>query len=346
MRRKARPVRRNPPARSLGLEDPPRGERRPDVDFSKRDLQDASSPVTEATVRRDYAGGRPGPRIYQAWVPADEVPAPRFAEREQAEQDLRECRERQRRLHWPDEDEEGYEDCGEIARAPDPYDWEDLAAARTLPPVKLRVSRAGKVEILDGNHRIEHWTGKGYQWIPAWVVDERGRARRPRHNPELAVEKGDEYPYPVGRIDVWDDQSDLMLIALHGSPRALLEFFVPDHCLADRFRKMRDAEIGYLSRMHSPPEDRRSDPFAAPAALRRMLRELEAEGVRRVLTYLDPEDPEDYDHTWKFLRAAGFRPLGGQAGDPRLEIDLRAKKPPHPAPRTRRPSRPRRRPPG
>jgi GNAT superfamily N-acetyltransferase len=46
--------------------------------------------------------------------------------------------------------------------------------ARSTPPAKLRVTRRGAVEILDGNHRVALWGERGFTHVPAWVIDERG----------------------------------------------------------------------------------------------------------------------------------------------------------------------------
>jgi hypothetical protein len=154
------------------------------VDFAKRDLQDSSSPVTAATVLRDYGGGRKRLRVYRSWVPIEEVPSARLAEVETAEEERQACRERQRKLGWPEPDEEGHEDCSETAREiAEGYAWDDLHMARTVPPAKLRVRRDGRVEILDGNHRLTLWEERGMAYVPAWVLDERPAHPRGRRAP-------------------------------------------------------------------------------------------------------------------------------------------------------------------
>ena len=60
----------------LGTEEPDGNA--PDVDWYARDNQDSSA-VSEASILRDYNGGKPA-TIYHAYVPASQVPEPVLAE--------------------------------------------------------------------------------------------------------------------------------------------------------------------------------------------------------------------------------------------------------------------------
>lgn len=157
--------------RRLGPPDAPTS-RVPDVDFAERDLQDASDRVDEATIRRDYGGGRRDLDVYRAYVESADAPRPVLADQEQAREDWEDCRARQRKLGYPDEGEDDYEDCDQLAESG--YDWDELSAARSTPPAKMLAHASGAVELLDGNHRVTLWQERGFHWFPAWVLDARG----------------------------------------------------------------------------------------------------------------------------------------------------------------------------
>ena len=142
----------------------------PRVDFSARDLQDVADDPTEIDLLKAYAE-HPSD-VYAAYVPIELVPAPVLAEEVAASEAMSDCAARQRELGWPDPGEDGYENCDDLYA--DSYDWDSLRMARSTPPAKLRVTRRGAVEILDGNHRVALWGERGFTHVPAWVIDERG----------------------------------------------------------------------------------------------------------------------------------------------------------------------------
>lgn len=118
----------------------------PAVDWYAHDLQD-SGKVSEDSFLRDYNEGKKA-LVYRAYVDPDEMPNPVLAEQEDAEDS---------------DDEAG-------------YDWDYLRMSgdrRSVPPMKIRVTPKGKVEILDGNHRLKLWQDRGYSSYPAWVIDQR-----------------------------------------------------------------------------------------------------------------------------------------------------------------------------
>jgi hypothetical protein len=118
----------------------------PAVDWSARDNEDGSGgPVTADHILQNYGGGKG--EVYRAWVPIGQVPEPKLAEENDAEE-------------------------GEDPRSL--YDWDSLGMTgdrRAVPPAKLMVMSTGRVVILDGNHRITYWKGRQYDCIPAWVID-------------------------------------------------------------------------------------------------------------------------------------------------------------------------------
>lgn len=142
----------------------------PRVDFSARDLHDVADDPTEIDLLKAYAE-HPSD-VYAAYVPIELVPAPVLAEEVAASEAMSDCAARQRELGWPDPGEDGYENCDDLYA--DSYDWDSLRMARSTPPAKLRVTRRGAVEILDGNHRVALWGERGFTHVPAWVIDERG----------------------------------------------------------------------------------------------------------------------------------------------------------------------------
>ncbi|CAM6006571.1 unnamed protein product [Sphagnum balticum] len=114
----------------------------PAVDWEMEDLQDSGKAVDEESILRDYGGGKPG-KVYRAYVDPS-ILEPKLAE---------------------EEDEDG-----------GTYDWDELNMSqgrKPVPPAKILVRQNGKVEILDGNHRISYWQDKGFDSIPAWVIDRR-----------------------------------------------------------------------------------------------------------------------------------------------------------------------------
>jgi len=125
----------------FGRRERERWMRTPPVDLSLQDLQDSSRRVTAATVRRDYAPRRGCYRVYPAYVYFEDLPAPRLVEEEGS---------------WDDDWGGG-------------YDWSEIARGGTYPPVKILV-RGGRVEILDGNHRLTAWAESGYNAALMWVV--------------------------------------------------------------------------------------------------------------------------------------------------------------------------------
>jgi len=180
--------------RRLGPTDPPRGERTPGVDFYEPDHQDASDRVDEDTVRRDYGDGRAELDVYQAWVPDADMPSPQLAEEISAVEEARECRKRQRALGYPDEGEEGYEDCDAIEEGADgSYDWDSLRMSRSTPPAKVLVEADGRASLLDGNHRVTWWGERGFASHPAWVLDATGH----RAAVVAAVKRGERVPLRV-----------------------------------------------------------------------------------------------------------------------------------------------------
>jgi hypothetical protein len=157
-RRKPQPVdapmnlvrqRLQPPKERLGTEN--QEGRAPAVDWYAQDLQD-SGRVTEASLLRDYNEGKPA-LVYQSYIDVNDIPDPVLAEEED------------RKRGGDEEDDEG-----------SGYDWEELRMSgnrRSTPPIKVRVTPRGKVEILDGNHRLRFWQEQGYDSYPAWVIDQR-----------------------------------------------------------------------------------------------------------------------------------------------------------------------------
>jgi len=137
------------PKERLGTEDDEGSS--PGVDWYAQDLQD-SGRVSEASILRDYNGGKPA-LVYPSYIDVNDMPDPVLAEEED-------------RKNRDNEDDENAS-----------YDWEELQSRGSRrsspPPMKVRVTPHGKVEILDGNHRLRFWQEQGYSSYPAWVIDQR-----------------------------------------------------------------------------------------------------------------------------------------------------------------------------
>ena len=137
----------------------------PDVSFGARDMQDESTNITPSSIRRDY-GGSENSLVYEGYIPESEVPNEILAE------------------------EDSDEDTS--------YDWSELEGRnRGIPPAKIKINKDGRIEILDGNHRIRFWRENGIEYIPAWIIDERPnsktiseayhKAKADDSNPELVA---------------------------------------------------------------------------------------------------------------------------------------------------------------
>jgi len=59
-----------------------------------------------------------------------------------------------------------------LAGGKNAYDWSELERGGEIPPIKIRKNKNGSITILDGNHRLEYFRDKGYESIPAFVIDE------------------------------------------------------------------------------------------------------------------------------------------------------------------------------
>ena len=138
-------------------DDLPRRAKYQDVDFSAQDLQDTAKKVTPETIRKDYAGGKKDVSVYQAHIPMEDLPSPKFPEREAGEE-------------------------GD----PEEFDRSDYSCPRTGVPIKVAVNKDGSMEILDGNHRAKVWEEQNHEYAPAWVVDRRGPGIEKLSEAELA----------------------------------------------------------------------------------------------------------------------------------------------------------------
>jgi hypothetical protein len=117
----------------------------PAVDWYDQDLQDSGKTVDEASILRDYGGGKPA-KVYRSYVDPS-ILEPKLAEDQGRDN----------------------EDGGS-------YDWESLemtGGRKPVPPAKILIKQNGKVEISDGNHRIKYWQDKRFDSIPAWIIDRR-----------------------------------------------------------------------------------------------------------------------------------------------------------------------------
>jgi hypothetical protein len=129
-------------------DDVPRGSNVPDVDWQEQDLQDTAKNVTPESIAKDYGPKRKNAKfsVYQSHIPMEDLPSAKIAEEEDAE----------------------FSD----------YDWRENYQGLThgiTPPIKVRVTPKGVMEILDGNHRARLWEDAGMTHAPAWVMDERGK---------------------------------------------------------------------------------------------------------------------------------------------------------------------------
>ncbi len=145
----AKEIPKPPQHEAVGIhsDDLPRRAKYQDVDFSAQDLQDSAKKVTPETIRKDYAGGDKNVSVYQAHIPMEDLPSPKFPEREAGE--------------------EGMGD-------PEEFDRSDYSRPRTGVPIKVAVNKNGSMEILDGNHRAKVWEEQNHEYAPAWVIDRRG----------------------------------------------------------------------------------------------------------------------------------------------------------------------------
>lgn len=142
----------------ISEDDLPRRAKIPDVNFSVQDMQDSEKNVSENSVRRDYAGGVDDVDIYEAFIPIEDLPSPKV---------------------------EGGDNFEEFQ-----------GSRRVFPPIKVkRKLRNNTPEILDGNHRLVIWELQEMQYIPAWVVDERGHRRAVKR----ALLRGETIPESVLR---------------------------------------------------------------------------------------------------------------------------------------------------
>lgn len=111
----------------------------PNVSWHARDNCDDGTP---ASVMGEYGRNGKG-RIYQAWIDLCDLPSP-------TGEDIT----------------DGRLDGDSGARF-------ELSIRGGPPPVKVRVTARGKLEILDGNHRLAWWAEQGFDTVPAYVIDER-----------------------------------------------------------------------------------------------------------------------------------------------------------------------------
>lgn len=164
--------------RRIGTEEPERGSRAPAVDWTARDLQDTGAArITPEYIAKTYNEGRGV--AYQSYLSADEIPSPKGAG---------------------------------ISEEMDAYDWSELQASgrgKSPPPIKVRITPEGKVELLDGNHRVQFWNEQGYDQIPAWVIDERPGIRQGGPVDAAAVQSrlgAGASPYMAGDVGVFGDE--------------------------------------------------------------------------------------------------------------------------------------------
>lgn len=139
----------------------------PNVSWTKQDNQD-SGKVTPASIIKDYAPGnyKAGEVVaYHGWIESSDMPSPVLVEEEDA-------REYEKTHHGDEGDDE--DDFG-----PPTYSWDEYSMRNTFPPAKVLITHDGKLEILDGNHRLRFWEDAGYQYFPVWVVDARKGAQAP-----------------------------------------------------------------------------------------------------------------------------------------------------------------------
>lgn len=151
-------------------DDLPYGAKVPSVSWTERDLQDTGTRVTPETILRDYGDGDTEARVYQRWVPIEDMPTPILAEEENAAP----ARSRFHQEPLPGEEAEDLDadlDAGDDDSLS--YDWSEYSAHNTFPPVKLDVDRNGKLSIIDGNHRTRFFEEAGFDYVPAWVIDHR-----------------------------------------------------------------------------------------------------------------------------------------------------------------------------
>jgi hypothetical protein len=128
-------------------DDLPRDAKVPDVRWQEQDLQDTAKMVDEKSIAKDYGPRKKGVpfSVYQSYIPMEDMPTPRIVEEEEEDPELRN------------------------------FGWrEDYVPFRSSPPIKVRITPEGKLEILDGAHRTALWEDMNMTHAPAWVVDERG----------------------------------------------------------------------------------------------------------------------------------------------------------------------------
>ncbi|MDO8547879.1 MAG: LPD38 domain-containing protein [Nitrospirales bacterium] len=126
-----------------GLKTLPKGAKVPRVQWDKDELRE-----NEDALRDDYAQTGPNelehtiyPTVYRAWVPMDDVPRARIADRAQD-------------------------------RAKGGYDWSEYKKTGVFPPVTIQLHPNGVATSLDdGNHRVRYWREHKFTHVPAWIVD-------------------------------------------------------------------------------------------------------------------------------------------------------------------------------
>ncbi len=121
---------------SYGEDKPYSGADVPRHDFHAPDLETGSRKRNERVIREHYAKN-PGDDVYQALIPIEDVPSPKFE--------------------------------GELDS-----DYHHNAHNSVYPAVVLKSDKSGNLTILDGNHRIAAWEEQGRTHVPAWIVDEGG----------------------------------------------------------------------------------------------------------------------------------------------------------------------------
>jgi hypothetical protein len=148
----AKEVPKSPQHEAVGIheDDVPRGAKTPDLDWAQQDLQDRAKKVTGETIAKDYGPKRKGAKfsVYKSHIPMEDLPSAKIVEEEEKDPELR--------------NENWREDYYGVLRS-------------TTPPIKVRVTRKGEMQILDGNHRAKVWEDANMTHVPAWVVDERGK---------------------------------------------------------------------------------------------------------------------------------------------------------------------------
>lgn len=167
-------------------QDGPQGST-PEVSWDALDLADKGTP---ASILNVYGRNDKG-RVYQAWIETSDLPTPKG------------------------------EDITEGRLDDDSGARQELSFRGAPPPLKVRVSARGKIDLLDGNHRLAWWREAGHDSVPAYVIDERPA---PDNDSSIAYSRADSPLQSWFGASKVVDADGAPLVVYHGTKASFVDF--------------------------------------------------------------------------------------------------------------------------